>query len=392
MKHKKLFALVLAAALLLTACGGPAQAETEPPMVEYSHPVGITITLPQGFAQIETEGILAGFSNSAEAINVVFEEMLFEEIISYGYDPAAISLEDYARVTADRLGIEEQPQTDAHGNVYLRHESDSGDHAMTFFEYMHRGEAAFWIATFMCLTEDAETLAPEFARWNTTVQLPKEGVTTFTPPTAPREALEDQEVEKLLRTVNQCMQIDWLGRSFESAALTDGELLELSLWLSGGAYSGFASTPGDQLRRFYTGKYLGREDFALADLFCVCGEQVGKYSADRDEMVWISGHDHRDHYCQAVNYVQDAWRQDDGYYVTMYKLFPDTEEHASGSVGFYPTIADAQAQTNVLFHAAGTEELNEHTAALDPATLPLYTLRFAKQDNGDYVLLSYTIG
>ena len=101
MKHKSLFALVLAAALLLTACGGPAQAETEPPMVEYSHPVGITITLPQGFAQIETEGILAGFSNSAEAINVVFEEMLFEEIISYGYDPAAISLEDYARVTAD---------------------------------------------------------------------------------------------------------------------------------------------------------------------------------------------------------------------------------------------------------------------------------------------------
>ena len=76
MKHKKLFALVLAATLLLTACGGPAQAETEPPMVEYSHPVGITITLPQGFAQIETEGILAGFSNSAEAINVVFEEML----------------------------------------------------------------------------------------------------------------------------------------------------------------------------------------------------------------------------------------------------------------------------------------------------------------------------
>ena len=178
MKHKNLFALVLAAALLLTACGGPAQAETEPTPVEYSHPVGITITMPQGFTQIEMEGILAGFSNNAEAVNVVFEEMLFEEIISYGYDPAAISLEDYARVTADRLGIEEQPQTEAHGNVYLRHETDNGSYKMTFFEYMHRGEAAFWIATFMCLTEDAEALAPEFARWNSTIQLPAEGVTS----------------------------------------------------------------------------------------------------------------------------------------------------------------------------------------------------------------------
>ena len=393
MKHQKFFALILAAALLLTACSGPAPVETEPALVKYEHPVGLTITMPEGFAQIEMEGVLAGYGSNAEEINVVFEELLFEEIVSYGYDPAQISLEDYARVTGERIGVEAQPQTDDLGGVYFRHDREADGHTMTFFEYMHRGEAAFWVVTFMCLADRAEALAPEFARWNATVQLPAEGVTTFVPPTEPRRELEKPEQDKLMRTINWSMEIDWLGRSFTSADLTEEELRDLTLWLSSGVYSGFASETGADLRSYETGKYLGREDFALTDLYCVCGEQVGAYSADRDEMDWIGDHDHREHYCRAINYVQDMWQQGGEYYVTMYKLFPDTEEHTTGSsLGYYATIQDARAQTNVLFHAASTEELNEHTSTLDVALLPLYTLRYAKQDNGDFVLMAYTIG
>ena len=138
MKHQKFFALILAAALLLTACSGPAPVETEPALVKYEHPVGLTITMPEGFAQIEMEGVLAGYGSNAEAINVVFEELLFEEIVSYGYDPAQISLEDYARVTGERIGVEAQPQTDDLGGVYFRHDRAADGYTMTFFEYMHR--------------------------------------------------------------------------------------------------------------------------------------------------------------------------------------------------------------------------------------------------------------
>ena len=389
MHNKRFFALVLAAVLLLTACGGPAPAETEPTLVRYDHPIGVSLSMAEGFEVTQVEGVL-GCYQGTEA-NVRFAEELFVSLEALGISPE-ISLEEYAQLILDAYGLEGEPLTDSRGNVYIAYSQVVQDQDVAYYAYFSRNDVAFWTTTFMCFAQIAPELEDDFSLWASTIELPAEAVTEPAVPTEPRAELEKLDQDKLMRTINWSMEIDWLGRSFTSADLTEEELRDLTLWLSSGVYSGFASETGADLRSYETGKYLGREDFALEDLFCVCGEQVGAYSADRDEMDWIGDHDHREHYCRAVNYVQDMWQQGDAYYVTMYKLFPDIEENASGSLGYYPTIQDAQAQTNVLFHAASTEELNEHTATLSVSLLHLYTLRYEKQENGDFVLVEYTIG
>lgn len=193
---KKALSVLLAAVLLLSllaACGAepqpaeeptgePTETQTEPQtepgeeneLVEYHHSIGVSLSMAKGFVESEAEGILGCYEG--ELSNVRFAEELFVNLESLGYDPN-MSLEEYARLILDVYQLEGAPLTDDHGNVYIVYNQDIQGYDVAYYAYFTRGEAAFWMTTFMCFAEIAPDMEDDFALWASTIQVPATAVT-----------------------------------------------------------------------------------------------------------------------------------------------------------------------------------------------------------------------
>ena len=111
MKHHKLIALVLAATLLLTAC-----AASEPELVRYDHPTGLSLTMWEGFEGQDAEGFVGGYINQDQGIAILMAEELFASLANVGIDPE-MTLEEYGRFLMDCYGLEGTVESDALGHT-----------------------------------------------------------------------------------------------------------------------------------------------------------------------------------------------------------------------------------------------------------------------------------
>ena len=197
MKTKQIFLTLLVAALmlsLLTACGAPSgdetqtdpptetqtevqtEATTEPNLVQYQHPIGVSLSMEAGFTESSIEGVLACYEG--ELSNVRFAEELFEslEALEMGYS-GEMTLEEYAQLILDAYQLEGEPMTDDYGNVYIHYTQDIQGYEVAYYAYFNKGEVAFWTTTFMCFEEIASDMEDDFALWASTIQVPDTAVT-----------------------------------------------------------------------------------------------------------------------------------------------------------------------------------------------------------------------
>lgn len=397
MRTKQILSVLVLAALLLgllTACSTPGGEETQAPPspVEYRHSIGVSLSMAEGFTESSVEGILAGYEGSE--VNIRFAEELFETLEGLGYS-REMTLEEYAQLILDAYGLSGEPLTDSYGNVCITYTQEIQGREVAYYAYFDKGAAAFWTTTFMCFAELAPSLEADFGLWASTIRVPDTAVTEPIVQTPQPEALTQEESEDLIETVEKLAPVDFLGKSFTAAELTDTELLQVAYGIYGGRSSGFASMGSTWFTDKVAARYFGRTEVALADIPCSCGVTLAVYSAAEDIFDWdgSNAHDHTAHTCRVVNLYQDAYRLEDTYCITMYKLFPDLNENAgSGSVSFYATYADAQARSNPLFTAANEAELNAQLEALDASQLVLYTHRYVLGEEGYFTLVDYTIG
>lgn len=185
MREKKWYSIVLLAVLvlgLLTACGAPDADESQPQsaLVRYDHPIGISLSMAEGFTVYEHESMLGCFSSDDGRISVFFAEELRESLENYGFE-ADLTLEEYARLIADVYGLEAEPTVDSYGNVMIAYEGEGNGMEFSHFAYFHQNESAYWMTTFNCMRDRAEELADDFALWASTIEIPQEPVTAPVP-------------------------------------------------------------------------------------------------------------------------------------------------------------------------------------------------------------------
>ena len=169
MKHHKLIALVLAV-LLLTAC-----AASEPELVRYDHPTGLSLTMWEGFEVQDAEGFVGGYINRDRGIAILMAEELYGSLANVGIDPE-MTLEEYGRFLMDCYGLGGTVESDAQGNTRFIYDRDVQGGQARYFAYLYRNDVAFWTVTFMCARDKADGLEETFSQWAATIELPTEAV------------------------------------------------------------------------------------------------------------------------------------------------------------------------------------------------------------------------
>lgn len=180
MRTKQLLSIVLTAVLLglLTACGTSPAAESQPQsaLVRYDHPIGISLSMAEGFEIAEVEGILAGYQNRERVINVVVAEELYESLENVGLE-SELTLEEYGQLLLDSYGIQGSNRADSLGQQHILYEKAVEGQQVRYYAYLYQNDVAFWTVTFMCKRADAPELEEAFSLWASTVQIPAEAVT-----------------------------------------------------------------------------------------------------------------------------------------------------------------------------------------------------------------------
>ena len=173
----KMKALSIGLVLMLVLCACTASSEP----VQYTHPTGLRICMPEGFEVMEAEGFLGGYQNRDLVVTMVMAEELYESLANVGIDPD-MTLEEYGQLVLDAYGIEGTGGTSAHGTPYIRYEREIEGVKAVYYAYLYRNDVAFWTITLMCAAEDAETMEEQFSLWASTVEIPAEAVTEpYTP-------------------------------------------------------------------------------------------------------------------------------------------------------------------------------------------------------------------
>lgn len=405
MKLRKLLSILLVLAMtvcMLSACGsgesgtesgGGEPADPYEGLTLYEHPVGLSLKMAEGFTQSEVEGILACYEG--ERSNVRMEAEAFTTLEALGYNGSEMTEEEYGQLIREAYALEGDVQTDDYGNVYIAYNQEVQEVSVSYFAFFDKGEDAFWTTTFMCMTEQAEELEPDFHLWAGTIQVGAAPAQVATEEVLPQqEALSEEESEDLLKTLEKIRPVDFLGKSFVTAELSDEEMLRLVYAVFGAQEYGIVGYSGESFRDIYAADYFDRGDLEMADMVCSCGELLAAYDSAEDQYNWDGKfHDYTAHQATVINEYLEAYKQDGSYIVTAYKLFSDLNENIdSDTISFYATYEDAKNQANALFSASSEEEMTNGAAAVEETQKVLYTYIFEKNEEDRFVLREYHIG
>ena len=207
-----------------------------------------------------------------------------------------------------------------------------------------------------------------------------------------KEEVTNLEQTSLTNRVNKLAPVDWLGKSFKTADLTDEELLRLGFSLFGPVQNfGFMDITFEDLNRTYIKGYFGREDVSPKDITCSCGKVISTYNSENDTFTWDNEFHYLDHKSNVYNEIKDMYKVEDKYIVLVYKIFSDLLINSSSTqYSFYSTYHDAVNKENVLFTVANEAEFTSALEALDDSQKVLYTLTF-KRVSGSFKLVNYEI-
>lgn len=206
-----------------------------------------------------------------------------------------------------------------------------------------------------------------------------------------REEVTNLEKNSLTNRVNKLAPVDWLGKSFKTADLTNEELLRLGFSLFGPVENfGFVDITFKDLNRTYIRGYFGREDVFPQDITCSCGKVISTYNSENDTFTWDSELHYLEHKSNVYNEILDMYKIEDKFIVKVYKIFSDVMVNSSTTeYNFYSTYNDAADKENVLFTVTNESEVASALESLDDSKKVLYILIF-KQD-GTFKLVNYEI-
>ncbi|MBQ8831126.1 MAG: hypothetical protein IJ017_05975 [Oscillospiraceae bacterium] len=167
LKNIAVFLLVLTICVsLMTGCGG----EDDPykGLVLYEHPVGISLYMEKGFSETEIDGVLGCYQG--EIANVRFGKDTFEALAEVGYTDDMTESE-YAKLVIAAYGLDSEVKTDGYGNVYIAYVENISGADVSYYAFFNKSTDAFWMTTFMCMTEYAEKLEDDFCLWASSISV-----------------------------------------------------------------------------------------------------------------------------------------------------------------------------------------------------------------------------
>lgn len=386
MKLKQNFSIALVVILIVSAFTGCGGVDIEN-LTLYEHPVGVSLQMEAGFSETEVEGILACYEGPNA--NVRIEEEAFATLEALGY--SIMTEEEYAQLILDAYQLNGSVETDEYGNVYIVYTEEIQGATVAYYAFFDKGEYSFWTTTFMCFESQAQRYADDFRLWASTIDTSRAQppVVELVP-----EALTKEETEDLLEIIEKIEPIDFLGKSFKPEELTNDEMLRLTFDIFGAQEYGIVGIEGKYFRDSIAKKYFGYENLEMTDMICNCGATLATYDAEEDQYSWDgSFHNYEAHTCDVYNEYLEAYKLEDQYIVSAYKLFPDLMENSSADdIHFYATYEDAKKQKNAVIMAASEDEFTEALASIDPTELVIYTYFFEKNTEGQFILAEYSIG
>lgn len=400
---KKTTAMLLAFILcLFAACGGedmpadtaaPPASSSETPdpyagLTRYEHPIGIALYMDEGFTEGEIEGILACYEGAE--VNVRFAVESLESLAALGYED--MTEMEYAALIRDTYQVAGEPLADENGNVCLPYIQDIQGVQVAYYAYFNKTADAFWTTTFMCMAEGAAAWEADFALWAQSIEITAAAAEAL-PPESQLRALTDEESEALSKVLDKLAPIDCMGGSFVPAELSNDEMLRLTYAVFGAQEYGIVGIEGAYFRDSIAGRYFGYTDLELTDMVCSCGATLAAYDAAADQYSWDGAfHDYTAHFALPYTEYRQVYALGGQYVVTSYKIFPDLTENITGdAIRFYATYADAAAQQNALFTAAGEEAFQAGLASLTEEQKVLHSCTFEKDAEGNFILVDYTV-
>lgn len=154
MKKRSLIALLLCAVMLL-ACGCSAEPKTFTTN-------GLTIELTDDFTEETMDGFTAAFQSKD-----VFVFALKESFNVLGSD---MNLDEYAQLVLDANTMEAEIQHESEQTFFTFEKSVSGKD-MTYTAVVYKGEDAYWMIQFACLTSDYAKLKDTILGYAATVEV-----------------------------------------------------------------------------------------------------------------------------------------------------------------------------------------------------------------------------
>lgn len=94
----------------------------------------------------------------------------FEAFEAFGYDPEAMTLDEYAALVAQaNTQFGGEFEKDANGNYAVTYTSTVGETTFYYHATVVKGTNAFWVITFACYEADSDTYADQFVNWANTI-------------------------------------------------------------------------------------------------------------------------------------------------------------------------------------------------------------------------------
>lgn len=163
---RSLFRCMAAAAVLalvlLSGCGRA--------VAVYDSGAGLTIVMHEGMEPFAAEGAVMALAD--ERCMMTAQRESLEGYTAGGLELGAMSLEEYAHLTALANGLDGQFESDENGNLYLSRNVQVEGGEYYYHTVVYRGSDAFWLLTFACSEELAEDYAGYFTEWSDSVNVP----------------------------------------------------------------------------------------------------------------------------------------------------------------------------------------------------------------------------
>lgn len=161
----RILSAAIAAILMLCAVG----CAGEKALKTYRTDAGLTVTMHEGMVEFEAGGITAALADDSCMMTAVRHD--YQQFTDLGFDITAMTAEEYAALSADLTGTEQEFSFDSNGNYHTTYTAVVDGDEYFYYGVIVKGTDAFWLVTFTCEADRSGEYAPLFAEWSGSVEV-----------------------------------------------------------------------------------------------------------------------------------------------------------------------------------------------------------------------------
>lgn len=137
--------------------------------IEYSNGTGLTVEMPKGMEPFSAEGFAMAYAADDIMMSAVKES--FDDYAELELDLAAMSLEEYARLTREINGLEQDFSVDGAGNLFVTYSANIDGRDYFYYSTLRKGTDAFWVVTFACPEKNSDKYCEAFEGWSASIEV-----------------------------------------------------------------------------------------------------------------------------------------------------------------------------------------------------------------------------